>query len=180
MSSWPTGVVLESGKWTLVSIPAECFGIANKGLPAKDNLGALSFKVTFYNGSLDNLAYGADLYIGSWTFATPEYVNGLISALDKSNPDQELVAKIVDVYRILSAASRELVTGYEEVEALYKAALFDGVTKNDATLVYFQAKRDWGKLPPACNIRQWTAPKSLLFPNHPTEQGDIPRNSSSI
>lgn len=171
MSSWPTGVVLESGKWTLVSIPAECFGIANKGLPAKDNLGALSFKVTFYNGSLDNLAYGADLYIGSWTFATPEYVNGLISALDKSNPDQELVAKIVDVYRILSAASRELVTGYEEVEALYKAALFDGVTKNDATLVYFSSKAGLGQITSGVQYQAMDGAKKSLVPESPEEAG---------
>ena len=171
MSSWPTGVVLESGKWTLVSIPAECFGIANKGLPAKDNLGALSFKVTFYNGSLDNLAYGADLYIGSWTFATPEYVNGLISALDKSNPDQELVAKIVDVYRILSAASRELVTGYEEVEALYKAALFDGVTKNDATLVYFSSKAGLGQITSGVQYQAMDGAKKSLVPESPEAAG---------
>ena len=95
----------------------------------------------------------------------------MISALDKSNPDQELVAKIVDVYRILSAASRELVTGYEEVEALYKAALFDGVTKNDATLVYFSSKAGLGQITSGVQYQAMDGAKKSLVPESPEEAG---------
>ena len=149
---WPTVKPLPAKEWTLVAYPVSLLN-GQKGVPAADSFGALSLDIYYYNETADRerLDNGIDVNMTSFTAATPAYVNGLIAGLDKSDPDGQLLRKICDVYYLLSDANRGSVSGFAEIEAMYREKFYGEEAPAAGVVVDFES--EYGMAQTGANIQ---------------------------
>ena len=167
--TWPTVTPLPAREWTLISFPKATLN-GQKGLPAADALGNLSFELYYYNETADRerLDNGVNVNLTSLTAATPDYVNALIAKLDAQNPDAELLRKIYDAYHLLSETNQDSVNGFADIERAYFAAVRGEYTPAAGTVVDFS--HALGTAQTSANIKDLAL--SAFYPRLTAAPGD--------
>lgn len=152
LGTWPTLTPLSAHEWTLISYPKSMLN-GTAGVPAADSFGSLSFEVYYYNETADRerLDNGVNLNFTSFVAAMPSYVNALIAQADKEAPDAGLLRKICDAYYLLSEQNKALVTGFAEIETLYRKSLFGSHTPGGDVVADFSCKEGMAQV--KANIR---------------------------